>query len=244
MVDIHSHVLFGVDDGAIDIEESLQMLKAAEKAGVRAVVATPHLREHVLDPEKTYRNYNILAERMDDININMCLGFEIMLNPALEKAPDIISRHDMCGTGYLLVEIPYLNYMEQTLKMLDILIWQHNFKMIIAHPERLGSDIKSKKTVSRLKEMGFLIQVNTGSIVGFYGERTRNMVKHIVRNRMADFVASDAHRAINYSWYEQAYASVVKWSDESYAERLFRENGRMLLEGKRASCIASGKGDH
>lgn len=240
MVDIHSHVLFGVDDGARDIKESLKMLKAAEKAGVRAVVATPHLREHILDPEKTYGNYRILVERMDGINIRISLGFEIMLNPVLEKALDIIGRYDISGTGYLLVEIPYLNHGEKNFKMLDTLIWQHNFRMIIAHPERIGSDLKNKKAIkaiSRLKEMGFLIQVNTGSIVGFYGERTRSITEYIVRNRMADFVASDAHRVISYSWYEQAYASVVKWSDETYTDRLFHENGRMLLEGKRESCI-------
>lgn len=237
MVDIHSHVLFGIDDGARNIDESLKMLKAAEKAGIKTVAATPHLREHILDPGKTFRNYSILAEKIDDININISviLGFEIMLGPVLEKVLDIIGRYDISSTGYLLVEIPNPNYAKQNFKALEGLLRQYNFRMIVAHPERMGIFIKNKKLISKLKEMGFLIQVNTGSIIGFYGERTRRMAKYIIRNRMADFVASDAHRAVNYSWHEQAYADVVKWSDEVYADRLFSKNGRMILrENKNA----------
>ncbi|NLC67416.1 MAG: hypothetical protein GX754_01230 [Clostridiaceae bacterium] len=232
MVDLHSHVLFGIDDGARNMEESLEMIEAAEKAGIRTIVATPHLKNYVLAPEKTHENYRMLAEKIKGDNIGIILGFEIMLNHLLEKAPDVLGKYDVGGTGYLLIEIPYTNYREQSFKMLDDLLRQYNYRIIIAHPERMGSGFGHKKAISRLRKMGFLIQVNTGSILGFYGEGTRKLAKYVIENGLADFVASDAHRAESYSWHEQAYASVVKWSDEAYAERLFRENGRKLLGNK------------
>ncbi|NSW91334.1 MAG: hypothetical protein HPY74_11805 [Firmicutes bacterium] len=230
MVDIHSHILFDVDDGARDPDESLRMVEAAEKAGVKAIITTPHFREHILNPEKTYENYRVLLEKTEGINVSIRLGFEIMLNPVLEKAVDIIGRHSLDGTVYMLAEFPYFTYSEQSLKLLDIMFRQNGFKPIIAHPERVGGDLKSKKTIIKLKEMGCLIQINTGSIVGVYGERIKGMTKYLVKNKIADFVASDAHRESYYSWHEKAYQNVVKWSDEEYAYRLFYENGRKVLK--------------
>ncbi len=231
MVDIHSHILFGIDDGASDIEESLEMLKAAQKANVDVLVATPHFREHVLNPEKTYENFKLLKKKSIEYNFNIAikLGYEIMLSPILETAVDIVEKHDMDNTGYILMEIPHSNYIEQVFRILEILLWKSKFKIIIAHPERLLESLFDKKMIEKLKEMGCLMQINIGSIKGVYGEKAKKMAKYLIVNRMAEFVASDAHSVRYYSWYSEAYKTVIKWSDEGYAKKIFHENGMMLF---------------
>jgi protein-tyrosine phosphatase len=231
VVDIHSHILFGIDDGASDIEESLEMLKAAQKANVEVLVATPHFREHVLNPEKTYENFKLFKKKSIDYNFNIAikLGYEIMLSPILETAFDIVEKHDIDDTGYILMEIPHSYYIEQIFRILENLLWKSKFKIIIAHPERLVGSLFDKKMIEKLKEMGCLMQINIGSIKGVYGGKAKKMAKYLIVNRMAEFVASDAHASSYYSWYSEAYKTVIKWSDEVYAKKIFHENGMMLF---------------
>ncbi|HOJ12365.1 MAG TPA: hypothetical protein PK733_17515 [Clostridiales bacterium] len=228
MIDIHSHILFDIDDGARDMDESVRMIHAAGKEGIKVIIATPHFREHMLNPEKTYDNYRILLEKTRNIGIDLKLGFEIALNPILAKAVNIVDKHSLNATKYVLVEFPYFGFSEHSFKLLD-LFQKNKFKQIIAHPERNGRGFGSKRTISKLKELGYLIQVNAGSIAGTYGVRAKGMAKYLIKNKIADFVASDAHRESYYSWYSKAWQNVIKWSDEDYANKLFYENGKKIL---------------
>lgn len=231
MVDIHSHLLFGIDDGAEDLEESLRMVYAAQEAGVKTIIATPHFREHIINPEKTYENYSVLLEKIKDTNVEVRLGFEIMLNPMLEKIIDVVEKHSINGTDYLLVEFSHFTFGEQGMRLLELL-YRYRFIPVIAHPERVKGGFSRKKTIKMLKEMGCLMQINAGSIIGIYGQGAKRMAKYLIKKKMADFVASDAHSERFYKWYGEAYKHVVRWSDEEYANDLFFNNGRKLLGGE------------
>ncbi len=228
MIDIHSHTLFGIDDGARDIDESIRMVHAAAKEGIKVIIATPHFHEHILTPEKTYENFMTLSEKTKDTGVDLKLGFEIALNPLLKDAINLINNHSLNETQYILVEFPYFTFSQHSYKLLDLL-QKNGFKPIIAHPERNGRGLRNRKIINEIKESGSLIQVNVGSIVGAYGKSARSTAKYIIKRKIADFAASDAHRESFYSWYGKAWQDVAKWVNEDYANKLFFENGKIIL---------------
>lgn len=228
MIDIHSHILFGIDDGARNIDESIRMIQIAAKEGIKVIIATPHFNEHILSPERTYENFRTLLEKTKDTGVDLKLGYEITLNPLLTNAIDLINKHSLNETEYILVEFPHFTFRQQSYKLLD-LFQKNRFKPIIAHPERNGWSFENRKVIKKLKGSGCLIQVNIGSIVGIYGKSARSTAKYMIKKRIADFVASDAHSENFYSWYPEAWQNVAKWVNEDYANKLFCENGNKIL---------------
>jgi protein-tyrosine phosphatase len=229
VIDIHSHILFGIDDGARNIDESIRMIHAAAKEGIKVIIATPHFHEHILRPEKTYENFRTLSEKTKDLGVDLKLGFEIALNPLLTDAVFLINDHSLNETEYILVEYPYFTFNQRSCKLLDS-FQKNRFKPIIAHPERNGWGLRNRRIINEIKESGCLIQVSIGSIIGAYGKSARRAAKYIIKRKIADFVASDAHREGFYSWYGKAWQNVAKWVNEDYANKLFFENGKIILE--------------
>jgi len=230
VIDIHSHVIFDIDDGSKDLEESLKMMSDAEKAGVKTIIATPHFREHVLSPDKTFENLQILKEKSRDLGVDIRIGFEIILHPMLLQGEDIIEKHTIEGTRFILIEFPFTGFFNQSFTLLTKLQFR-KLKPIIAHPERIEAFYKNRDIIVDLKGKGCLLQVNAGSIVGYYGERARTFAKCIIKSRMADFVASDAHKPQYYlPMYKSAFSKVIKWTDNEYAEKLFTKNGEAIFE--------------
>ena len=229
MIDIHSHIIFDVDDGAVNLDESLKMITEAKNAGIKTIITTPHFMDHVLSPDKTLKNLDILIEKSKDIGIDIKLGYEVILHPLLLKGIDIVEKHTLNKTKYILVEFPFSSSVEQSFTVLSK-IQLMKLKPVIAHPERIDAFIKKKQMINNLKDRGCLLQVNAGSIVGYYGERSKIFAKQIIKDRLADFVASDAHKPEYYSQrYIGAFQKVTKWTDEEYAQKLFYLNAQKLL---------------
>jgi protein-tyrosine phosphatase len=228
VIDIHSHIIFGVDDGARDIDESIKMIEAAIKEGIHSIIATPHFHNHILDTNTTHDNFRALVERTKDMEVNLGLGFEITLNPLIKNAISLIKNHKLNKTEYILVESPYFIFNEKSFDLLDLLSI-NGFKLIIAHPERNLGYLKNKKLFQKIKESGYFIQVNVGSLTGFYGKKVKKVAKYLIKHRLVDFVASDAHREKFYQWYKIAWENTVLWSDKNYAHSLFFENGKILF---------------
>jgi protein-tyrosine phosphatase len=195
LVDLHSHILPGIDDGAPDIETAIAMARTAAADGIRVMVATPHVSfEYDLDPTDVGRlvgELNLVLAR-HEVPLAVMPGGEIALTrlPALD-APAL--RMLSLGAGpYLLVETPYAGaapFLEEVLFDLDL----RGFRTLIAHPERCAMFENDRDRLARLVERGVLCSVNAGSMAGQFGRRVRDFAVHLFRAGLVHNVASDAH---------------------------------------------------
>lgn len=228
MIDIHSHIIFDVDDGSESLDESLKMIEEAKSVGVKTIIATPHFMNHVLDPDRTTNNFRALIDKVSGLGVDIKMGYEVVLNPLLLQGIRIVEQHTLNNSDYILVEFPFSSSFELSRNVLEQ-IQQKGLIPIIAHPERIETFMKKRRLIRDIKDKGCLLQVNAGSIEGYYGEKTRAVAKHIIEEKLADFVASDAHRPRYYDRYRRAFHKVAKWTDEEYAHKLFHINAQVLL---------------
>lgn len=235
MIDVHSHIIFGVDDGPSTMEESLRMVYEAERAGIKVVIATPHYQKDIFENEKVMENYQRLLNRIIDYDVTLLLGYEVFLNPFI---PGIMqNKHDLSlnGSDYLLFELPFDSipmYSYDTIYKLQL----KNIIPILAHPERNRNFVSNFNELLNFIERGCLVQLDAASIIGVYGGKAKEFAKKLIKLNMAHFVASDAHCAKDYMhWYCKAYGKVVRWAGEEYADKLFSGNAKVILENRKES---------
>lgn len=196
MIDIHAHILPGIDDGADTIETSLEMLKIAEDDGIKKIIATPHhntgyFETSYIDVIKHIEDLNNKAKE-NNINIEILPGQEVFLNKHtlnLYKS-GIIST--LNNTKHMLIELPFDNMPNYTFDML------YELKVlgitpIIAHPERYNYVIDKPTIINQFVDEGCLFQITSGSITGMFGKEVQKTAETLIRHRICHFVASDAH---------------------------------------------------
>lgn len=196
MIDIHSHILPGIDDGSKDMEMSLKMLKLAEAKGTKTIVATPHYiwgryENHYAEAFALYEELK-LAAKASGINIEILLGQEVMLDKYSLKLCKEKKLRGINGSRYMLIEFPMDKLPKDAmdliyeLRLLDI-------KPIIAHPERYKYIYETPTTINNFIEEGCAFQINTGSLQGLFGKSVHRTAKLLVKEGLANFIASDAH---------------------------------------------------
>lgn len=228
MIDIHTHVLPSVDDGASSLEASRNMLKQANEQGVTHLVLTPHAIIH----SKAYRSkeelrmaFNRLVEEVKDIPIKLYLGSEIYYT---DKVIDKLIKGELQTFGdsqYLLIEFS----MKEESDLDEILynIRVRGFKPILAHPERY--EYLTLKKLTALKENA-LIQVNTTSIEGIHGKSVKKKAFEFLKSGLVDFVSSDCHNdTIRKCGLKQSYEIVKGKFGKDYADKIFRENQLKMI---------------
>lgn len=235
MTDVHSHILFGIDDGSRTISESVELLKKLKSVGFNNVILTPHF---IVDSiynssyESNMKIYNELKERLinENIDINIYLGNEIFIDkniPTLLEKNIIISLND---TKYVLVEFPMHN---KLLNLEDILyeIRSRGYEVIIAHPERYDIFKKDYSIVDKLREDGFLFQGNYSSILGYYGKDCIKLLKYMLKRHYIDFLGTDIHRM------EKTYAidnfkkiekHIIKVTGLEYYNKIQENNNKLV----------------
>jgi len=196
MIDIHSHILPGIDDGSKDMEMSIKMLKLAEAKGTKTIVATPHYiwgrYENYYDKIFALYQELKLQAKASGINIEILLGQEVMLDQHSLKLCKEKKLRGINGTSYLLIEFP----MDKLPKDAIDLIYELrllNIRPIIAHPERYEYIYETPTAINEFIEEGCLFQINSGSLQGLFGKKIQNCAKLLVREGLVNFIASDAH---------------------------------------------------
>jgi protein-tyrosine phosphatase len=196
MIDIHTHILPGVDDGAQTMEDAVAMAKMAVADGVGAMVATPHSMEWC--PE---HGQDMLVERLAALQENLdAHGIALQVHPGLEVhiSPDTLTHlqhgrvFTINRTRYLLLELPlsaYPGYTDRIVFDLQIA----GFIPIIAHPERNLVLQQEPERLHTLVERGVLAQVTAASITGVFGKQPREAARLMLRHRLVHVIASDAH---------------------------------------------------
>lgn len=241
MIDIHSHVIFGVDDGAKTIEDSLALLKASYGQGVRAVIATSHRRKGMFETPEVdiLRNFEVLkakaAQELPDLALYY--GAEIYYSDqAVEHLEAGLCPH-LADTRFILVEFS-MNTPLKTIQTGLSRLLRLGLTPVVAHIERYHALEGQVEQVKALIDMGCLMQVNASHILKarLLGDPLKAMKKRahfFLERQLVHFVASDMHH-INQrpSHMAEAYQLVEKKYGLAYAKQIFVDNQQRLLNNE------------
>jgi protein-tyrosine phosphatase len=196
MIDLHSHVLPGIDDGAASWVEADAMLRRWRALGFTMVMATPHLKQ-ALDQQYLDRidqAYAEVAELAAPLGIEVQRGFENLLSPDLPAHLQAGAPLTLGQSRAILVELPFQqwpHHADHTLFALQTA----GYQPILAHPERYAEVQRNPTVAVRLAERGIALQINVGSLTGLYGRSAKRVAETLLKRNAVALVASDAHGA-------------------------------------------------
>jgi protein-tyrosine phosphatase len=237
MIDLHSHLLTGVDDGATNGEESRAALATLHEQGVRTVVVTPHLRASLVRREAAFAEYmarvdaawaelRAVAGAYPEMQLRR--GFEIMLDVPDPELGD--ARLRLGGTSFVLVEFAYLSVPPNARQVLYG-IHQQGLTPVVAHPERYQGMREAIHRAEEWRASGARLQVNAGSLLGRYGPGPREVAWRLLARGWGDYVASDFH-ARGMPRMAAARAALEQAGGALQARLLMEENPARLLAGE------------
>ena len=194
-VDMHSHIIPGIDDGSQNMGQSLALIHAYKDLGFRKIITTPHIMADY------YRNTReIIESGLDDlreelqtqnIDFEVEAAAEYYLDETFETKLDKGNMLTI-GDNFLLFEISFVNYPQN---LMDIIrkIQDKGYKPILAHPERYPYFFESMDHYQRIKETGCYLQLNTIALTGYYGKGSQKIAEELVDRMLIDFIGSDMH---------------------------------------------------
>ena len=241
-VDIHAHILPGLDDGPVTVEESLEMARRAARDGTDVIVATPHYRDMELE-HQSGRTVRELADtlnaalrsdsaRRNSPSVRILTGTTNRLDTSL---PDLVDSENMMTlnrTRFLLVEPPYNRLPSYVEDVFGRLLTQR-LVPVLAHPERNREFQQNPKRLQNLVDEGVIVQIAAGSLTGLNGNGARRAAEQFIRRGIAHVVASEMHTRSDprSPVLSDAFDIVSELVDEREAIDLFEINPDMILEG-------------
>lgn len=204
-IDIHSHLLPGIDDGAKTISDTERLIKSLEKIGVTQFITTPHISHYIWNnsPQAIQDNHNETSIRLTESNITQPfrVAAEYFMDDWFEKHfkdEKLLTLKD----NYVLVEMSYMNAPVQLYKILfDLQV--AGYIPVLAHPERYLFYHKNITEYDKLKKAGCLFQLNLLAVVGYYGEEVTKIAEHLLKKGMYNFVGTDVHHDNHINAFEQ-----------------------------------------
>ncbi len=236
MVDLHHHLLPGLDDGAPDLETSVAMARIAAADGITHIACTPHASSHFsFDPE---RNQSLLTElraalRGAGIQVTLALGCDFHISyDNVQDALQHPSRYSLNGGDYLLVELPDFSIspqMQETFYELRLA----GLTPILTHPERNPTLQRDPGRLLPWLRDGLLCQVTASSVLGHMGRTAEKFSKRMLENRWAHFLATDAHNTTSRPPHmRRARELVAKKYGQSYADLLCVHNPLRVFQNQ------------
>lgn len=233
LVDIHCHILPGVDDGAPDMETSRAMIRDAYEQGVRYIIATPHYRPEMFEPsmKKVIRVYHELRDYAEEVGIGLRLGCEYYRNEQMIRHLDKKLRPTMLGSRYVLTEFS-TNDSFVTIRNYIYELLTKGYRPIVAHVERYFC-CQEPERIQELKKLGTQIQINADSVLGYEGHTIKKFCASLMKDDLVDFIGSDAHnlegRKMNLG---KCATYVRKKMGQDYAEEIFVDNPRRIWKSR------------
>lgn len=198
MIDLHCHILPGLDDGASTLDDALEMARRAQEEGVEIIVATPHVFRDNFD----WGDFSIIEEKRcelaeavnaNNIKIKLLRGAEVhifhgLINAVRKNRSSLVLN----GSSYMFVEFPP-NHIFSGIKKLFFELMSEGITPIITHPERNIVFMQNPVLLYELVQLGALAQANTGSFLGLYGDRAQKAVSLLLELNLVHFIGSDSH---------------------------------------------------
>jgi len=197
-VDLHAHVLPGVDDGPADVEGTLALARAAVAAGTSRIVATPHVNEdRYIAPQAIRPAVDEVNRRLaeEGIALQVEAGAEIALSRLLDLSEDELGLLRLGEGPYLLLECPFA-MVAGDFEPLVYDVRARGHQVLLAHPERCPTFQRDPDRLARLVDAGALVQLTAGALRGAFGTRTREFAQKLLREDLVHLLASDAHDAV------------------------------------------------
>ncbi|MEG0775040.1 CpsB/CapC family capsule biosynthesis tyrosine phosphatase [Clostridium sp.] len=231
MIDFHSHILPGIDDGSVDMEISIKMIDISISEGVECICATPHfLPEEVeIKREFYFSKLEELRNAVKKKNIEIISGVELYINPTLPKLYKENKIWGINNKNYMLIELPmqyFPLYTEEVFYELRIL----GITPILAHPERNFEILKNPNLLVNLINQGALAQMNSGSLTGRYGSKIEEFSKQLVKRNLIHLLGSDGHNiSVRKPRIKQGFEKLKELNHPLYLSIL--ENEKKVIQG-------------
>jgi protein-tyrosine phosphatase len=239
VIDLHNHILPGVDDGAADLTESVEIARQFLSEGVTRVAATPHL-----NPERgTGPTVDEVRKKVDDlrqalasraVDLMIVTGNELYLVP---EAPDLLEAGSVCTLGeghYVLVEVSLLArerplFLDDTIFRLQLA----GYVVILAHPDRYPFVLRDTHSLDGLLERGVVLQLTAPSLLGHYGAPVRRAAEGLLRAGSYALAASDRHHPGVDRSLSDLHRRIAALTDDPTADLLLRDNPARVLADER-----------
>lgn len=235
MIDIHSHILPGADDGASAMEDAVNMARLALDEGITKIITTPHYqngryfnkKQDILKRVKELNN----VLQSENISLEVLPGQETRIYGSLlddfEKGDILTLNH----TNYLFVELPSGHVPRYTGQLLFEMQLK-GLTPIIVHPERNAEIIKNPEKLFNLVKKGALAQLTAGSLTGHFGKKVQKFPLQLIETNSIHFIASDVHNTSTRSFYMSESISNIHKEFGSEAVYYFKENAELLIQGQ------------
>lgn len=239
MIDIHCHIMPGVDDGSGNLSDSAEMAQLAARHGTKKIIVTPHCNIHsgernYWDSEMENKFISLQARlREKNIPVEVFRGQEVFLSGSFMDGLRQKRFLTLNCSNYLLAEFDMRESAAVAYSKLHQLV-SEGYTPIVAHPERYRFVHEQRDAIYRIKETGSLIQVNKGSLKGSFGFGIQKIALDIIETRQADFVASDAHS-------QYSRTPVLADVHEFICEKFSSEYADFLLKQNPLRVIANEK---
>lgn len=233
MIDLHSHILAGIDDGARTVEESHEIARLAVAEGVTAIAATPHVRaDFPTSVQKMERAVATLNRSLaaDGIDLDVLPGGEVDLEWLSHLSDDEIKRFSIAQAGrYLLVEVPLIGW-PLSLEAQVFALRSSGVTPLLAHPERNPEVQRNPAVVDRLVRGGARVQVTAASLDGRFGRRANQACRRLLKLGLVHVLASDVHAPeVRHGSLAQAVAAL---RDDGLARYLTHDAPAAIVSGE------------
>lgn len=230
MIDIHCHIIPGVDDGSPDMHTSLDMAVIAAGDGIKTIVATPHIQSESLTPSFIKDQVDILNERFSDMGIPVTVvtGGEV----ASFLTVSMMKKYTINDNGYILLEFPHSHLPISAKDTVSKLIHE-GLKVIIAHPERNPTVIRNPEMLIDIVETtGAYTQITANSLTGGFGQQIKACSKHLLKKNVVTIIASDAHSSgFRKPFLSEALKEAIKTVGLDAVVKMVRTNPQAVIDG-------------
>lgn len=232
MIDIHCHIVPGLDDSPRALAGSLDMVKEAGVLGVEIIYPIALMLNGISRTERDeyIKLLEIFKEKVKAYKMKFIPGFEVFLEPDIMELEGGPEKYTLGESPFILTELPGNANLKGCIKTVCMLR-HRGLVPIIAHPERDSILNADTEKIMYLIGFGALVQLDAGSIAGIYGRKAVSTSKKLIEKCAVHFVASNAHNPGEYSkWLPEAHRRVTAWSGERYAKSLFETNPEVVYK--------------
>jgi protein-tyrosine phosphatase len=236
MIDIHHHLLWGMDDGASSLETSVAMAKMAAADGITHIVCTPHANgQFAYDPYQITEKIATLQRILDRDSVALKLGYGCDFHMSYENIQEAKvnpAKFSINGLGYLLVEVPDYG-LPRGLTEIFYQLQLAGLTPILTHPERNPTLQNDESRIAEWLQRGVLIQVTAGSVLGRMGKHAERMAHQLLEKRWVHFLATDAHNTTSrVPKMQEALDLIARKYEPDYARLLCISNPLAAFMGK------------